>query len=190
KRSQIGPQIGRGGGQNGAFAGREVGPQVIEVARIGLKRIRRATALRRHHVEKQRGQSPLRGVKGCHPGQCCCLIKRSGGTVTTISRGFGSTKVTSANMAAYASPAITPTTASNLIKLGMAASPCGPLGAPSRGEYDHFRLAMARAKFRRNQLPVGFNSMNSVDQPSVMEPVAGQRRSSGYPRASSPPHRR
>src|SRR5262249_35380608 len=147
KRGQIGPQIGRGGGQNRAFAGREVARQVIEVARISLKRIRRATALCRHHIEKQRGQSPLRGVRGCHPSQRCCLIKRSGGTVTTISRGLGWTKVTSANMAPSPGAAIATTTASHVIMVRMAASRCVPLGAPSWGEYDHFRHAMARANF-------------------------------------------
>jgi len=114
---------GNSGGPMFSMAG-----QVVEVARIGFERIHSATPLGRHHIEEQRSQLPLRGCDGFHLGQCCCLTKRSGGTVTTISRGLGSTKVASANIAAYPIPAMTATTASNLIKVGMAAYPRGPLG--------------------------------------------------------------
>src|ERR1019366_1562040 len=86
-------------------------------------------------------------LDGTISGQRCCLTKRSGGTGTTISRGLGSTKVASANMAPYPSPKTTPTNTRTLIKLGMAANPCGPLGAPLRGEYDHFRPLMASGNF-------------------------------------------
>src|SRR5262249_55234771 len=121
------PEIRGGGGRNGPIAGRQVGGQIVKIARISVKRIRSAAPLGCHHIEEQRGQLPPRACDGFHASQCCCLTKRSGGTVTTISRGRGSTKGASATTAANPIPAITPTTASNLINVGMAAYPCGPL---------------------------------------------------------------
>jgi hypothetical protein len=61
----------------------------------------------------------------------------------------GSTKVASANIAPYPSAAMTPTTASNFIKLGMLHL-SGPLNA-LRGDYDHLRSAVARAIFARGR---------------------------------------
>src|SRR5262249_60262742 len=107
---------------------RQIAGEVAGFGRIWVKGIGGAAPLGRDHIEEQRDQLPLRGRDGFHPGQCGCLTKWSGGTVTTISRGLGSTKVASANIAAYPIPAMTATTASNLIKVGMAAYPRGPLG--------------------------------------------------------------
>src|SRR5262249_42872927 len=84
ERGQIASQVRRGRRRNCVLAGREVADQIVEITSISLKRISGATALRRHHIEEQRGQSPLWGFEGLHLRQCCCLTKRSGGTVTTI----------------------------------------------------------------------------------------------------------
>ena len=64
QRRQISAQIGGGGRQRGAPAGRQKGGKIAEVAPVGGKRIGGSAAFRRDHVEELRGQLPGRnGVR-------------------------------------------------------------------------------------------------------------------------------
>src|SRR5450755_475864 len=82
--AEIGPKIGRGGGCDRAPPGLQKRGEIVEVARIGRKRVRRAAPLRGEHVEKQLDQARRRRL--ARSRRHWRLTKWSGGTVTLISR--------------------------------------------------------------------------------------------------------
>src|SRR6185312_16224717 len=83
-----------------AVAGEKFG-EIGEVAPVSVERIGTGTLFRGEHVEEQAGELGVRGLGGrfAHALEASSYFLRnlSGGIVTVISRGFGLTKLASAN---------------------------------------------------------------------------------------------
>ncbi len=114
---EIGPDAGGLDGAGVEPLPGQVGEVIVEVAPIGRERVGGRPALRGQHVEIGVHQA-LRTHRAAHFG-CSFAF----GMVTEISRGVGSTKVASANIAAKASPARIATTARKRKRVGTSAGP-------------------------------------------------------------------